>query len=361
MTNFPTWLVRTVGFCLAFLVVVATVWVMSRILLAAPVVFYSVFAALLLTAVLLPLVNRLDAAGAPRWLAALAGLLLMLVAVFGTLGLVASRAAAQAADLRDAVDDALGRLQNTLTRPPFSLPEQRVGDLRQRLIDVLGEVLPSPGAGAAIAVEILSGIAIAVFLVFFLLKDGPAMAAWGRSWTATGARPLADDLAGRAWDALSGYAVGMIVVATADAVLIGAGLFVMGVPLATSLMLLVFLGAFIPVVGATVSGVLAVAVTATTVGLWQAGVILGVVLLAQQLEGNVVQPLVMGRAVRLHPTVIVLAVAAGAVIGGIGGAVVAVPLVAVSYRVVDRLVGPASREAGQAREQEPEPEPAGSG
>lgn len=192
-------------------------------------------------------------------------------------------------------------------------------------------------------IEVLSGIAIVVFLVFFLLKDGPTMVGWGRSWTAARSRPLVDDLAARAWDALSGYAVGMIVVATADAVLIGIGLFVMGVPLATSLMLLVFLGAFVPVVGATVSGTLAVAVTASTVGLWQAAVILGVVLLAQQLEGNLIQPLVMGRAVRLHPTVIVLAVAVGAVVGGVGGAVVAVPLVAVGYRLLDRLVGPASR------------------
>lgn len=343
MNIFPAWLVRAVGYCLAFLVAAATVWVGSRILLAAPVVFYSVFAALLLTAVLLPLVDRLEAVGAPRWMAALAGLLLMLVAVFGTLGLVMSRAAAQAGDLRAAVDDALGSLQNALTAPPFSLPEKRVGDLRQRVIDVVGDLLPSPGAGAAMAVAVLSGIAIAVFLVFFLLKDGPAMVAWGRTWTSTHARPLAEDLGARAWDALSGYAVGMIVVATVDAVLIGIGLFVMGVPLAMSLMLLVFLGAFIPVVGATISGVLAVAVTATTVGLWQAAVVLAVVLIAQQLEGNVVQPLVMGRAVRLHPTVIVLAVAVGAVVGGIGGAVVAVPVVAVSYRILDRLVGPASR------------------
>lgn len=343
MENLPHRPVRVLVYCATFLVVVATVWVVTRILLAAPVVFYSVVAGLLLTAILMPLVDRAERLGAPRWAGALVSVLLMLVVVFGTLTLVVSRAVSQVSDLRSAVDDALTRLQQALSSPPFSVPEDRVGNLRQRIVGFLGEVSPSPGAGAALAVEVVSGVAIAVFLVFFFLKDGPRMVEWQRTWMSPRARPLADDLAARTWDALSGYAIGMILVATADAVLVAIGLFALGVPLAMSLTLLVFLGAFVPLVGATISGAMAVVVTATTVGLWQAAVILGVVLLAQQLEGNVVQPLVMGRAVQLHPVVIVLAVAAGAVVGGIGGAVVAVPLVAVTYRVLDRLVGPASR------------------
>ncbi len=342
MRLFPTWLVRGVGYCVAFMIFAFTAWLLTQILLAAPVVFYSVFAALLLAAMVMPLVNWAHRVGVPRWLGALLGVLLVLVAVFGTLTLVVRRAVAQVSDLQNAVDKALAQAQDTLTKPPLSLPAQRVDNLRERILELVSSVLPSPGTGATIVAEVLSGTAIVVFLLFFLLKDGRQMGRWAMRWSTPRNRGLLEDLGSRAWETMSGYALGMVVVALVDSVFIGIGLFVLGVPLAFSLMLLVFLGAFIPIVGATISGALAVGVTAATVGLWQAAVVVGVVLLVQQLEGNLVQPLVMGRAVDLHPVVIVLAVAVGAVVGGIGGAVVSVPLVAVGYRVADRLVGPSS-------------------
>ena len=342
---FPPWLKRTVGYCVAFLVVVATVWVGTQILLAVPLVFYSVASALLLAAMLTPVIGRLVALGLPRWLGALLSVLLLLLVVLGTMTLVVRRALGQVDDLRSALSDALGGVQTFLTGPPLSLSESRVGNVRQRLTEFLQESAPSPGAGATLVLELLSGVAITVFVLFFLLKDGPRMWRWVLRWSPSHRRDLMDVLGSRSWDTLIGYAVGMIVVAFVDALIIGIGLAVMGVPLVMSLALLVFLGAFVPVVGATVSGALAVAVTAATVGVWQAAVVLGVVLLAQQLEGNVVQPLVMGRAVQLHPVVIVLAVTAGAVLGGVGGAVIAVPVVAVAYRVLDQLIGPASKRA----------------
>jgi predicted PurR-regulated permease PerM len=352
---FPPWLKRTVGYCVAFLVVIATVWVVTQILLAVPVVFYSVASALLLAAMLTPVTGRLVDRGLPRWLGALLSVLLLLGLVLGTMTVVVRRALGQVNDLRSALGEALGGLQTFLTGPPLSLSESRVSSVRQRLSEFARESAPSPGAGATLVLELLSGVAIAIFVLFFLLKDGPRMWRWVLGWTPAHRRDLMDLLGSRSWDTLIGYAVGMIVVAFVDALIIGTGLAVMGVPLVMSLALLVFLGAFVPVVGATVSGALAVAVTAATVGVWQAAVVLGVVLLAQQLEGNLVQPLVMGRAVQLHPVVIVLAVTAGAVLGGVGGAVIAVPVVAVAYRALDQLIGPAGKSATPASAAPSEP------
>ena len=338
----PPSALRTLGYCLTFLALAATAWVAWQVLFAAPLVFYSVAAALLLAALLAPLVGWLADRGVARWLGALLGVLLLVFVVVGTGALVVGRASAQVDDLRAALQKALAAAHDFLVGPPLSLPESRLGNLQQRLFDFIGQVLPSAGAGAALALQILSGIAIAVFVLFFLLKDGEQMWQWARRWTPPQRRALVDDLGARAWETLTGYALGMVVVALVDAVAIGIALVVLGVPLAISLTLLVFLGAFVPVLGATVSGAVAVAVTAATVGLWQAAVVLGVVLLVQQLEGNLVQPLVMGRAVKLHPVVIVLAVTAGAVLGGVGGAVIAVPVTAVGYRVLDRLIGPSA-------------------
>ena len=146
------------------------------------------------------------------------------------------------------------------------------------------------------------------------------------------------DGAGRAaWTTLGRYVRGVVVVAVIDAVGIGAALLLLGVPLWLSLTLLVFLGAFVPIVGATLTGVVAVLVTLVTEDVSDAVVVLVVVLVVQQLEGNVLQPLIMGRAVRLHPVVILLAVTAATLLFGVAGAVVAVPVVAVAYQVAEYL------------------------
>jgi putative heme transporter len=138
----------------------------------------------------------------------------------------------------------------------------------------------------------------------------------------------------RAWTTLTAYVRGTVIVAAFDAVLIGLGTALLGVPLAVPIAILTFLGAFVPIVGATVTGIVAVLVALVTNGLGAALVLLAVVVGVQQLEGHVLQPLVLGRAVRVHPLAIILAVTAGGLIAGIGGAVVAVPIVAVVKSVV---------------------------
>ena len=158
------------------------------------------------------------------------------------------------------------------------------------------------------------------------------------------------DGAGRsAWETLARYVRGAVVVALIDAVGIGAGLLILGVPLWLSLTLLTFVGAFIPLLGATVSGAVAVLVTLVTNGTTDAIIILVVVLVVQQVEGNLLQPLIMGRALHLHPAGILVAVTAGGLPLVVAGALLAVPLMAVTYRVLEYLrlhsVDPASSAA----------------
>lgn len=339
---FPRWLLRLTGYCLALLVVAAAVWLIAQVVSAVPLLLYALVGALLLAALLGPVVDGLHRLRVYRWLAALGTELALVVVLVGAGVLFVGRALNQVDDLSNTVDRALADLQGLLTSAPVSLPEQRVMDLRHTLVDHVQGLALSPGASATVLLEVLSGMALALFVLFFLLKDGGRMWSWVLAWTAPGRRDQVDDLGQVAWSTLVGYMHGMVLVALFDAVAIGVALVVMGVPLWVPLTMIVFVGAFVPIVGALVSGALAVGVTAVTVGTWQALVVLAAVLVVQQLEGNVVQPLVMQRAVSLHPVAIVSAVTAGGLVAGVGGAVIAVPLAAIGYRVTDRLIGPAA-------------------
>ncbi len=148
--------------------------------------------------------------------------------------------------------------------------------------------------GATTALRVLGAAIFVVFAVFFLVKDGAAMWRWALSWTPARHRHRVDGAGRRAWAALTSYTRGTAVVATTDAVLIGAGLLLIGVPLWLSLTLLTFFAAFVPVLGATAAGAAAVLVTLVTNGLPDALIVLGIVLLVQQVEGNLLQPLIAG-------------------------------------------------------------------
>lgn len=161
-------------------------------------------------------------------------------------------------------------------------------------------------------------------------------------------RELIDGAGERAWATLTSYVRGTVVIALVEGLLIGAAMFIMQVPLALSLTLVVFVGAFIPFVGATVSGVLAILITLVTVGPISAVALLTVVLLVQFLDGNLLQPFVMGHLVQLHPIVILVGVSVGAILGGIVGAILAVPLVGITYRVTEYLTGHTGTRAAEA-------------
>lgn len=339
MRILPSWLLRTAAYCLALLVVGFTVWLVVEMLGTVRMVTFSIVAALLLSALLSWLVAALVGLRLPRWLAALVSVLALLGACAASVFLVVNRALSQVGDLQEALGEAVAGVKQTLLQPPFSLTADRVERFQDRAVDAVAAALPSPATGASLVIEFLSGIALGVFVLFFLLKDGSRMWQWVLGWTPAPRRAVAGEAGLRAWHTLTSYVRGTVLVALADALGIGAAMLLLGVPLTASLTLMVFIGAFVPIVGATVSGGLAVLVTLVTLGPITALVLLGAVLLVQQLEGNLLQPLIMGHALQLHPVAIVLAVTVGALIGGVLGAIVAVPTLAVSYRVVSYLAG----------------------
>ncbi len=335
----PPWLRRVVAYGLAALVLSLVAWLVVTVLLRVGLLAFSLLVALLLAALVAPLSQWLGRAGLPRWLGALLSVLVLVGLPTGVGYLVYSRVMVQMQSIGPAVTEGIDQIRDWLVDGPIGLDPARIDTLRQSAVDAVGQALPSPVAGTTTALHVLTGVLLVLFAVFFLLKDGPTMWGWLLSWVGPGQRDRVDSGGTVAWSTLTAYVRGTALIALSDAAGIGLGLLVLGVPLWLSLTLVTFFGAFVPIIGATVAGAAAVLVTLVTNGLTDALIILGVVLLVQQVEGNVLQPLIMSGVVRLHPLVTVASVTAGTLVLGVAGAVLAVPVVAVAYRVVDHLSG----------------------
>jgi predicted PurR-regulated permease PerM len=180
-------------------------------------------------------------------------------------------------------------------------------------------------SGAVILGEIVTGLLITVLLTFFLLKDGERIWGYFLSFTGSRSRHDADEIGNRVYAALAGYVRGIALVGLVDAVLIGLALVVIGVPLVIPIMVITFFAAFIPLIGAFVAGLVAVLIALVSGGVVDAALVLGAIVLVQQIEGHVLYPLLMGRTVNLHPAAIIVALAAGGILGGIVGVFLAVP------------------------------------
>lgn len=333
----PTGLLRAGLVCASILliaaVVILTTWLLVRL---APVTL-AVVAALLLTAMLVPAVDALTRLRVPRGLAALIGVLGLLAVLIGPIVLVGQQVSTQFGDLGARLDEGMERVRNWIINGPLPITDQQLDQLWQQASDAARGATPGPAGGAMLATEVLGAALLALILLFFLLKDGPQIWSWLLDRLPIRWRHRADAAGSAGWQALSGYIRGTVIVATVDAVGIGAALLIVGVPLALPLILLTFVAAFVPIIGATVAGAAAVLVALVANGPTEALIILAAVIVVQQTEGNLLEPLVMSRAVRLHPAIVLIAVAAGAVLAGVAGAIVAVPLVAVTYRVITAL------------------------
>ena len=346
----PDWLRRTTAYGVVFLVLAAAVWVVWTLLLQVALVSGSIIAALLVTALLAPLQDRLLRLGLPRSLGAALSTLLLLALPIGVLVLLGLRASSQLDALSASLTTGVDQVRAFLVDGPLPVDPVQVDRIRDTAVRSLENLVPAPVGGARTALRLLGAVVLVLFAVFFLLKDGPRMWHWFLGWVPPRRHAQADAAGHTAWEALGGYARGTVLIALADATLIGAGLLVLGVPLWLSLTLLTFLGAFVPLLGATVAGAAAVLVTFVTNGAGDAVIVLILVIAVQQIEGNLLQPFVMGHAVSLHPLVILTAVSAGTLLLGIMGAVLAVPLTAVTYQVAASLAKPAdcSKQAGPA-------------
>ncbi|WP_327288996.1 AI-2E family transporter [Streptomyces sp. NBC_01198] len=323
------------------LILAGTVWVLMRVIGAVRLVVLAFVAGLLITALLQPFVARLKRHGVPRGLATA----LVFIGGFVVMGLVGWFVVWQVMDnidnLSGSLQDGVAEGKKWLLNSPFHVTDDQINQVAKNLSDAIGsntKALTDAGLeGVTVIVEVLTGMLLAMFSTLFLLHDGPNIWNWVLRLFPEAAR---DGLAGagpRAWRTLTLYVRGTVIVALIDAICIGIGIFFLGVPMAVPLAVVIFLSSFVPLVGAVASGFVAVVVALVTKGPLTALMVLGVVLVVQQIEGHVLQPFILGRAVRVHPLAVVLSVAAGSLVAGIGGAVVAVPLVAVGNTVVGYL------------------------
>lgn len=343
------------------LVLAGTLWVLMRVISAIQLVVLAFVAALLVTALLQPTVARLRRHGLPR------GLATALTAILGfvIMGLVGWFVVWQVMENLDTVSsrvqEGIQELRRWLLHSPFHVTDKQINEIAKNLSDTVGtntnEITSAGLQGVTVMVEFLTGSLLAMFSTLFLLYDGARIWQWMLKLVPAQARPGVAGAGPRAWRTLTAYVRGTVIVALIDAIFIGLGLFFLDVPLAVPLAVFIFLFAFIPLVGAVMSGALAVVVALVTQGPFTALMVLIVVLAVQQIEGHVLQPFILGRAVRVHPLAVVLSVAAGGMIAGIGGAVVAVPLVAVTNTVVGYLRAYSTETAMRAAPRRPDDTP----
>ncbi|MFD3872740.1 AI-2E family transporter [Streptomyces sp. NPDC058623] len=324
-----------------FLVLAAALWVVMRVIGAVRLVALAFVVSLLVTALLQPTVARLHRRGLPQ------GLATAVTAICGflVLGLVGWFVVWQVLDNLDTLSgrlqEGIAELKRWLIDSPLHVTEQQINDVAQKLNDAIGtstsEITSTGLQGVTVLVEIITGMLLAMFCTLCLLYDGPRVWQWTLKLLPSAARPGVADAGPRAWRTLTAYVRGTMIVALIDALFIGVGIYFLGVPLAVPIGVVIFLASFVPLVGAVASGALAVIVALVTQGVFTALMALLVVLVVQQIEGHILQPFILGRAVRLHPLAVLLAVATGGLVAGIGGAVVAVPLVAVANTVIVHL------------------------
>jgi predicted PurR-regulated permease PerM len=329
------------GWSWRLLLIAATIYILLAAIGRVRLVVIPVIAGLLVAALVYPVAARLRAIGVPRLGAAFLTLSGFLLVVAGAVVGVGFNAANEAPDVSDQVSEGIDQLRDYLADGPLHLSQRQIDDLvndiQHTLAENRGELVSGVISTASVAAEVLTGLLVALFATFFFIYDGERIWNWVVTRFPAGAEERVRGAGHEAWATLTGYIRGTVFVALVDAAGITVGLVSVGVPLVAPLALLTFLGGFIPIIGATVAGIAAVLVTLVSQGVVDALVILGVVLLVQQVEGHLLQPLVMKRAVKLHPLAIVLALSAGGILAGIPGAIAAVPFAAVVNRVAGYL------------------------
>jgi predicted PurR-regulated permease PerM len=321
------------------LLIVAAIVVIGYVLGKLWVVLLPVVLGLLFSTVLWPATRFLRKHGWPPALAAIVVLLVFLGAIGGIIAVIAPQVVGQIEELANGVTAGLQQVQEYLAGPPFNLGDEQIGNAVDSVINTVQSNAQNI-AGYAVTTattigNVLINLVLALVLTFFFLKDGPRWTPWLAAQTGPRAAPHVAALSGKAWTTLSEFIRQQALVGFVDAFFIGLGLLILDVPLVLPLAVLTFFGAFIPIIGAFVAGAFAVLIALVSVGFTKALIVLVIVLIVQQLEGNVLQPIIQGRGLNLHAAVVILAVTAGSSLAGIIGAFLAVPvaaLIAVAYR-----------------------------
>ncbi|MEV7473730.1 AI-2E family transporter [Pseudarthrobacter oxydans] len=292
--------------------------------------------ALILAAAIAPLVNWLRRKGWPSAAATGFSFLLLLLTLGGLVTAIVFAVIGQAGELGRSATEGIDQVYGFVRNGPIPIDDQQIQQARDAVLDFVTSSTAGAGVvtGLSAAGTFITGALLMAVILFFFLKDGERIWAFVlRAFKGTrlvkARRVGQDSLA-----VLGGYVRGTAIVAVVDAVFIGLALVILGVPLALPLAAIVFIGAFIPLVGATLAGVLAALVALVANGPVTALIVIIVVIVVNQLEGNFLQPVVMGRTLSVHALVILLALTAGTILAGIIGAILSVPLAAVIWAAI---------------------------
>ncbi|MCD5315297.1 AI-2E family transporter [Kineosporia babensis] len=330
------------------LLIAGTVYLIWRIFAEYKVIFVPLLVALMLSALLKPIQRAMardeNKIGLPNSASALLTVFFTIAFVAGLMALIGQQAVSGFDGLRDDAAEGLSELQEQLARSPLNL----TSDQLDQYVDVLQDNIRGNGGSDVVsgalevtstAGHVLTGMFITLFALYFFLSGGDRMWSWVVSLFPAGSREKVRGSGVRAWATLTAYVRATVIVAIVDGVGVWIGAAILGVPLAFPLGMLVFLGAFVPIVGALFSGIAAVLVALVAGGIVDAVIMLAIVVGVQQLEAHALQPFLLGRAVRVHPLAVILAIAAGVLLAGIVGALFAVPFVAVVNVIGEYLAG----------------------
>jgi putative heme transporter len=297
--------------------------------------------ALFLARLLVPISDRLRGRLGPGFAAGVA-MLVLLGAITGISIVVGRPIAQEAATLPETITEALDDIERWLVEDsPFDVSGEAIDRFRTRTADGFRELLLTSGGrvvdGATLAAEIVAGLFLSILVTFFMLRDGPRFAGWLRSRMRPEERDRAQRAAERGWSTLGGYLRGAALLGIIESIAIGLGLLVSGASLVVPVMVLTFVAAFVPIIGAVFAGVMAVLVAPVTGGVVSPAIVGVVAIVVQQLDNDILAPWVYGRSLALHPVVILVSVVGGGALFGIAGTLLAVPVVAVAVSVVKEL------------------------
>ena len=323
---------------LRLVIIAAAVFVLGWVVGELWVIVFPVVVALIVSTILVPAVTWLRDRKVPSGLASAMVVFGFLAAVVGIIAALTPQVAGQAPELADSAARGLQKIRDWLTGGPLGLSEGQI----TRAIEAVQEKLRNSATaissglfstiGAATSAVI--NLVLILMLTFFFVKDGHHFLPWMKTLGGRRAGEHTAEVMCRAWDTLGGFIRTQSLVALIDAIIIGVALAILGVPLAVPLAVVTFFGGYIPIIGAFISGALAVLVTLVTNGGTDALIALGVVVAVQQLEGNVLSPYLQGKNLNLHAAVVLLSVTAGGTLFGITGAFLAVPVAATTAEIL---------------------------
>ncbi|MFY9713115.1 MAG: AI-2E family transporter [Microbacterium sp.] len=320
------------GYAWRLLILAAAVGVFIWLVITLKLLVIPLMVGILITALLWPAFEWMLRRRFPRWLAVALSILGTLAIVTGLMWLVVWQIRLELPEVQASTAVSIENFQDWLRQGPLHLTGDQISDYlaqAQALVEEQGQLLWSGALAVGSTLgHVVTGALLSLFVLVCLLADGAGIWRWTVRIFPRNAQPAIDGAARNGWKTIVNYARTQLFVATIDAIGIGLGAFLLQVPLALPVAVLVFLGSFIPIVGAVATGAIAVFLALVYNGPWIALWMLVVVLGVQQVEGHILQPILMGSAVKVHPLAVVLVVAGGAMIGGIPGALFAVPLAA---------------------------------